>query len=387
MRSTVIDVTRLVDRTLQGRLPTGVDRVGLAYVSHFGARARALVRFGGRWIELSSGDSRRVFDSLLAPDGVSPRVLRWCVGSAYALRWQGGADRPLLINTGHSGLDDPGYARRSARRGCKPLFFLHDLIPITHPEYCRAGEAKRHRRRLATMLAAGRGLVVNSQVTRDALDDFVARQGLTPPPCVVAPLAPAALPPAAPVSPIGQPYFVILGTIEPRKNHLLLLHLWRNLVQQFGTEAPRLLVIGQRGWECENVVDLLERCEPLSGFVSEHSCCSDAELATYLRHACALLFPSFEEGYGMPLVEALAAGVPVLASTLPVFREIAGDIPEYIDPLDGNAWRRMILDYAAADSALRTAQLRRMSGYMPPTWPEHFAKVDELIERIDAAGG
>ncbi|MBK8335734.1 MAG: glycosyltransferase family 4 protein [Sterolibacteriaceae bacterium] len=387
MRSTVIDVTRLVDRMLKGRLPTGVDRVSLAYISHFGAQARALVRFGGRWIELGSGDSRRVFDSLLAPNGMSARVLRWCVGRAYALRWQGGAERPLLINTGHSGLDDPGYARRSERRGWKPLFFLHDLIPITHPEYCRAGEAEKHRRRLATMLAAGKGLVVNSRVTRDVLEGYAAQQELMLPPCVVAPLAPAALPPAAPVSPLGQPYFVILGTIEPRKNHLLLLHLWRNLVQQFGTAAPRLLVIGQRGWECENVIDLLERCEPLRGCVSEHSCCSDGELATYLRHACALLFPSFEEGYGMPLVEALATGVPVLASALPVFREIAGDIPEYIDPLDGSAWRRMILDYAAPDSALRSAQLRRMAGYRPPTWPEHFAKVEALMEQVDAAGG
>lgn len=387
MRSTVIDVTRLVDRMLKGRLPTGVDRVSLAYISHFGAQARALVRFGGRWIELGSGDSRRVFDSLLAPNGMSARVLRWCVGRAYALRWQGGADRPLLINTGHSGLDDPGYARRSACRGWKQLFFLHDLIPITHPEYCRAGEAEKHRRRLATMLAAGKGLVVNSRVTRDVLEGYAALQGLTPPPCVVAPLAPAALPRAAPVPPLGQPYFVILGTIEPRKNHLLLLHLWRNLVQQFGTAAPRLLVIGQRGWECENVIDLLERCEPLRGFVSEHSRCSDGELATYLRHACALLFPSFEEGYGMPLVEALSTGVPVLASALPVFREIAGDIPEYIDPLDGIAWRRMILDYGAPDSALRSAQLCRMAGYRPPTWPEHFAKVEALMEQVDAAGG
>ena len=64
----LIDVTRLLYRSLQGRLPTGVDRVSLEYVRHFGGCARALIRFCGRWIVLSRNESQRLFDQLLCPD-------------------------------------------------------------------------------------------------------------------------------------------------------------------------------------------------------------------------------------------------------------------------------------------------------------------------------
>jgi glycosyltransferase involved in cell wall biosynthesis len=296
----------------------------------------------------------------------------------------GGGARPgqWLINAGHSGLDGADYAERVRRQGLRPLFFLHDLIPITHPEYCRAGEADKHRRRLATMAGCGRGIVANSRATLDALAAWADANGLALPPCAVAPLAPARLPPPRAEAPLPAAYFVVLGTIEPRKNHLLLLHLWRELVAAVGEAAPRLVVIGQRGWECEQVADLLERCAALRGVVLEMPHCDDLELATWLHHARALLFPSFAEGYGMPLVEALSQGVPVIASELAAFREIAGDIPAYCDPLDGPGWRRLILEFAAPDSAVRRAQLARLAGYRAPTWAAHFAVVDVLLERL-----
>jgi glycosyltransferase involved in cell wall biosynthesis len=127
---------------------------------------------------------------------------------------------------------------------------------------------------------------------------------------------------------------------------------------------------------------MLERCEALRGLVHERSGCSDLELARYLGHARALLFPSFAEGYGMPLVEALALGTPAIASTLPVFREVAGNVPDYLDPLDGPGWTQAILDYAAPESPLRAAQLQRMAGFRTPTWQRHFETVESLLERL-----
>ncbi|BAL22582.1 glycosyltransferase family 1 protein [Azoarcus sp. KH32C] len=380
----LIDVTRLADRFLQGRLPTGVDRVSLAYVKHFHDRAHALVRFGGRWAEMTHRDSQLIFNALL--DGTTNRAgtLRRCVARGYASFWQR-RHGTLLWNTGHTGLDQPEYVRAVKRRALRPLFFLHDLIPITHPEYCRPGEADKHHRRLDAMLSVGHGLLVNSDVTRDELFDYAERRRVAVPPCAVAPLAPARLPQPEERRPLEQPYFVILGTIEPRKNHLLLLQLWRHLVEVMGEDAPRLVVIGQRGWECEQVVDQLDRCEHLRDFVIEKARCTDVELATWLHHARALLFPSFAEGFGIPLVEALMLGVPVIASDLPVFREIAEDIPEYLDPIDGLGWKRMILDYVEPDSPRRRAQCERMTGYAPPTWDEHFTVVEELMKGLDAA--
>lgn len=206
--------------------------------------------------------------------------------------------------------------------------------------------------------------------------------GLAVPPSIVARLAPGVESLTDVPPPLREPYFVMLGTIEPRKNHWFMLHIWRRLVEQMGDEAPKLVIIGRRGWECENVIDMLERCVPLRKSVIEESDCSDARLHAWLRHARALLFPSFVEGYGMPLVEALTLGVPVLASDLSVFHEIASDFPDYIDPLDGPGWLTWIRAYSQFESVERAAQVARISSFHAPTWAEHFRNVDSFLEAL-----
>lgn len=385
VRDILLDVTRLVGRFMQGRLPTGVDRVGLAYIAHYRRRALAEVRWAGRGYALSGDLSDRLFDRLLCPVGRRRPGTRALVvrGIVTAAGRREAADT-LLINTGHSGLEHPGYARVLARRRVKLVFLLHDLIPISHPEYCRPGEGARHRTRLDNMLDLASGIITNSQATLTELRHYARLGSRDLQPTLAALLAPG-LPPVEPgPRPLAAPYFVFLSTIEPRKNHWLLLHVWRHIIEDLGAAAPRLIVIGQRGWECENVVDMLERCEPLRGLVFERSECSDAELVTYLHYAQALLFPSFAEGYGMPLVEALSLGVPVIASDLPVFKEIAADVPEYIDPLDGRRWRAVIEAYAAPGSGPRSAQLERIRRFAVPTWSGHFARVDAFLERVRA---
>jgi glycosyltransferase involved in cell wall biosynthesis len=377
----LIDVTRLLERALQGRRPTGVDRVGLAYVEHFQDQAQALVRIAGRWVVFGEADSRRLFYWLLVPDAQLAARIRWLVGSNYALNWQSPQAGDILLNSGHSGLDREDYLVRLQRYGLRPLYFLHDLIPMTFPEYGRPGEAERHRRRLSTMLTTAHGLIVNSSVTGLELEAHARRLGVVVPPWMSAHLAPTVFSAPATRRLIPEPYFVVLGTIEPRKNHLLLLKLWRRMVEELGQHAPRLVVIGQRGWECEQVVDMLDRCEALRGIVVELPGCDDAALVTWLHHAQALLFPSFAEGYGIPLVEALSLGTPVIASDLPVFREIASDIPEYLDPLDGLGWRQALLDYSETDSPKRAAQLSRMEDWQTPTWKAHFALVEHFMAR------
>jgi glycosyltransferase involved in cell wall biosynthesis len=383
MSEILIDVTRLLGRFMKGRLPTGVDRVGLAYVRHFADRARAKVRLAGRAIVLPRSDSQSLFDQLLSPPAdFRASIIRRVGGEFLRYRSDQNLKRVFLFNTGHSGLEHVDYPRQLQRLGVRPLFLVHDLIPITHPEYCRPGEMDKHVVRMNNVLSAGCGIIANSQATLDELDRFALKTRRAMPLSVAAPLAPADLPTPSLDRPLSTPYFVVLSTIEPRKNHWMLLHLWRKLVERLGERAPKLVVIGQRGWECENVVDLLERCEALRGVVIELPTCSDADLSTYLHHAQALLFPSFAEGYGMPLVEALASGTPVIASDLPAFREIAGDIPDYLDPLDGIGWSARIEAYIDSVSLERTAQMKRMSGFVVPAWSAHFRSVERLMERL-----
>jgi glycosyltransferase involved in cell wall biosynthesis len=378
----LFDVTRLAARLLEGKRPAGVDRVSLAYIRHFRQGARALVRHWGQWVSPGARASQLIFAALLGEVMNPARTVRTAVAMGHVQ----GVPVPRdvwLFNTGHSGLDEPGYARAVERFGLRPVYFVHDLIPISHPEYCRDGEARRHEQRLRTILTTARGLIVNSADTGAELCHYGKAVGLPVPPLVVAPLGTLALPPPQLSSPCPQSFFVMLGTIEPRKNHLMMLHLWRQMIESGAPNMPSLVIIGQRGWECEQVLDLLERSPGLKTKVIEHGGCDDAELSTWLHHARALLFPSFVEGYGMPLAEALAHGVPVIASNLPVFREIAGDVPDYLDPLDGPGWRRLVLDYAQPGSPARAAQIVRMKGYAAPTWEGHFARVARFVAALD----
>jgi glycosyltransferase involved in cell wall biosynthesis len=383
----LIDATRLVRRALQHRLSTGIDRAGLAYVDNYQDRARAVV-VALRWpLVLSPAASRRLWKILLTPAGPSiPQlVLTLAWGVLAGLCDTRSLEGHILFNTGHHGLESGAYHAAARRRRLKPVFLIHDLIPVTHPEYCRPGERDRHAARIGTALRHGAGLIANSQATLREITEHARQIRASVPATVTAPLAPSLRAPMAAARPVEPAYFVILGTIEPRKNHWMLLQVWRQLVERFGSAAPKLVVIGRRGWECENVVDLLERCEALKGLVIEESTCSDASLSNYLHHARALLFPSFAEGYGMPLIEALTLGVPVIVSDLPVFREVGADIPEYIDPLDGRRWGDMVMEYANPASGLRSAQLERLRRFKEPTWSEHFAIVDSLIGRMNGS--
>jgi glycosyltransferase involved in cell wall biosynthesis len=197
------------------------------------------------------------------------------------------------------------------------------------------------------------------------------------------------LPPAADASLLAKlqtPYFVALGTIEPRKNHLLLLASWRQMAKSTFGLVPQLVVVGRRGWECEQVVDMLERCEAIRPHLLEINNASDEQVVSLLKGARALLMPSFAEGFGMPVQEALAVGTPVISSPLPAIKEFAGDIPDYAEPHDGVRWLALIKDYASSRSEMRAAQLERIKHFKDTSWPEHFALVDDFLLKNPAAG-
>jgi glycosyltransferase involved in cell wall biosynthesis len=225
------------------------------------------------------------------------------------------------------------------------LAYIHDLIPFDYPEYQTAGTAERFRVFLEELTAAPVRLLTNSTDTARRVTRHAARMGW--PIMEARPLVPRLTPcqqrPAAVRQSVQRlldeprPYCVVIGTIEPRKNHLLLLHLWRDMARK-GT-PPRLVLIGRRGWENEMIVDLLERSAVLAPHVIECGDLSDAETHALLGGARALLMPSFTEGLGLPLLEAGVMGVPAIVSDLPALREIGAPGTVYLDPLDGPAWR------------------------------------------------
>jgi len=376
-----LDVTRLVWRRWKGRYPTGIDRVCLAYLRHFGSRAQAVVQHRHFRRILDREASRELFELL---DGTPARFRRKL--PLAIMRHLGGLNAQgqgrIYLNIGHTGLDSPGFRDWVARTDVKPVYLVHDLIPITHPEFCRPGESSRHRARMRTVLATATGVIANSQATQDELGAFAAAERQPCPAALTAWLGLDPLPvPQHPRMP-EHPTFVVLSTIEARKNHLMLLEIWSRLVDRLGDSAPRLLIIGQRGWEADPVFDLLDQVGRLDGYVIELNHCSDKELAQHLAAARALLFPSLAEGYGLPLIEALALGVPAITSDLPVFREIGDDIPDYLSATDSSAWEASILDYARPGSVAREAQLGRLSGFRSPDWQGHFDAVEKWLDSL-----
>ena len=223
-RPLLLDVTRLIWRRWVGKLPTGIDRVCLAYLENYRGEAQAVVQRRGFRRILPEAASDRLFDTLLNPGRSVRPDLASFLGRE---RLRSGKGRPgrgrLYLNVGHTALQDQSYLKWTRAAGVRPVYMIHDLIPITHPEYCRAGEAARHLQRVRNMLASAVGIIGNSQATLDSLAAFAAKESTATPSMIAAPLGTdLRRGPDFPSTP-DHPTFVMLGTIEGRKNHLLLL--------------------------------------------------------------------------------------------------------------------------------------------------------------------
>lgn len=373
----LLDVSRLVWRRWRGRLPTGIDRVCLAYLDRFAPRAQAVVQWRGRRRILPRALSARLF-ALLAQGGSAFRTRFAAMLPVIALAGGRAAPGSLYLNVGHTGLDDPGLGAWLTAQRLKPVFLIHDLIPITHPQFCRAGEGERHASRMTHALASASGIIANSQATLGDLCAFAASGGHAMPPALVAWIGGCPMPAAVQPLRLERPHFITVGTIEGRKNHVLLLRVWKDLVRRLGKAAPLLVIAGQRGWQADEALAMLDGDAALRGHVRELPACDDGELSGLIAGAQALLMPSHAEGFGLPVAEALHLRTPVIASDLPVYHEIAGDLPTFLAPQDSTAWEREIISCLGGN----TASAKRFARYRAPDWHGHFARVEPWLAAL-----
>ena len=376
----LFNISRLIWRNWVGRLPTGIDRVCLAYLEYFADRAQAVVQRGNFRVALTPADSQTLFQLLLSG---SPHFRRKLLAMApMALMRALLAPPPrerVYLNIGHTGLDSSKLTDWVTQHALKPVYFIHDIIPITHPEFCRAGEGEKHRRRMVAVLSSAAGIIANSQKTLDDVTRFARSSNLPTPPGTVAWLSGISTSPSIRPANLGAPHFITIGTIEGRKNQVLLLRLWKRLAQRLGKATPKLVIVGQRGWEADHAIAMLDRCVEIREHVLELGRCEDEELARLIKGARALLMPSFTEGFGLPVIEALELGTPVIASNLPVFHEIAGEIPTYLESYDGKGWEEAVLAFLE-DCPERERQKAAIVNYQAPDWRDHFAGIEKWLE-------
>ena len=380
-------------------MATGVDRVELAYLMHFlsdDTPCFGLVRTAFGYLLLDRDGLQGVQDrveqriSWGMPDLLSrPLRGRTAIGKqaeadfrrlaiARAAPWRlsrllGKLPAPCqYFNVGHSNLTARVLTALNAQK-IDINVLVHDVIPLEHPDYQQPGTVEPFRQKLKRVQKWADLVIYNSDDTQRRTEAQMADWGEIPL-GIVAHLGtvvpepdPSELPEGLP--PAG-PYYVTVGTIEPRKNHAFLLDIWESL----GPNAPLLLICGSRGWNNDAVFDRLDRMGPQSR-VREIANLSDAALASLVQKSAGTLFPSFAEGFGLPPLEALMLKARVLCNDLEVLHEFLGDKPVYASVSDQYQWERVIREWAdKVDSHDEPWE------FNAPTWQNHFNVVLRLRE-------
>ncbi|WP_026078880.1 glycosyltransferase family 4 protein [Pseudomonas nitroreducens] len=303
-----------------------------------------------RWPMSSSHNARRVLYVLckLASLGIT-LPLRFAMFASRnhivperlePLEVQPGDQLLLLDSSWHA--DFFPVAEKLKAEGVGLISVIYDLIPCTHPQFCDAGLVKVFDRWFDWIVEMADGFICISTTIRDQVRaEIVRRRGEE----VARGLwfehfylgseldlvhdASSLDGKLVQMFDAGAPVYLMVSTIEPRKNHAYLLDAFERLWAQ-GSPA-RLCIIGRYGWKCEDLMDRIRRHKELDKRLFMFNRLNDRGLEYAYAHARSLVFPSYVEGFGLPLVEAMQRGLPVMASDIPVFREVGGDFVAYFD--------------------------------------------------------
>lgn len=382
----LLDLTRAVMRRLRGHGPSGIDRVCDAYAAHYATDALAVLQFRGHPVVLDRPASERLFHALGAAGN---RLRREVILDLLRAPFAAGRSRnfagALYINVGHTGFDRPAHWRWIRAHGLNPAYMLHDLIPLTHPQVTTPHKTRRHRGRVTAALAGAAGIIANSKATALELQRFAGRHDTDLPPIIAAPIGGGALPTPLRRQPEEPPIFLAVGTIERRKNLVLLLDVWQRLCHLAPPRMPRLVIAGNDGLGSAEFHRALRSRHAIAPFVTVRHGLGDTALGQLVASARTVLMPTLAEGFGLPLVEALEARIPVIASDLPSLRETGQAIPAFLAPYAVEAWTRMVLDHVGHGSDWQRQQAL-LDSYHAPNWRDHFAAVEPWLAGLRTTG-
>jgi len=386
----ILDATRLVARAGRTVL-TGIDRVERAWLGECLARDPAACLLVGTMagqVLLPASAAGRILDWIDRPEAAPRpgRLLRMLAGRRAAraaalealwpdatgpFRTSAALGRHLpasggwLVSVGHQ--NAAGLRLVAGLSGWRLAVLVHDTIPID------LGDDPRAARRLWPVLtgAAKADLAIcNSQVTAAALahhagpvrNPLVAPLGID-----LAPPDPSALP--ASLGRGAGPAFLALGTIARRKGQDFLLDLWQAMA---AAPPGRLILAGRIGRGGGPIVARAREMAAQGLPVALATDLSDGAVAALMEGAAALLAPSLAEGYGLPVAEAAARGLPVLANDLPAYREVVGAYPVYLPTGAAYPWIEAIRGIAAHRATEPATERRRLA---VPGWKDHFDRV------------
>jgi glycosyltransferase involved in cell wall biosynthesis len=242
------------------------------------------------------------------------------------------------------------FCRRAADRRANLIVLFHDLIPLTVPYFT----GHDFRAEFLEMLRLQAHFVVTTPYNGHELES-VRRGYLTAETVTnfsIVPLAdefPGAIRNARPLttsdrlaSLIGQDFALCVGTIEVRKNHLTLLAIWEQLAVELGDCLPRLVVAGRRGWKADAALEKLDQANSSSNLIKFVEAPTDSELR-WLYSSCRFtVFPSYFEGWGLPVGESFWFGKPCAASNASSIPAVGRDLCSYFSPFDPGEMKEAI---------------------------------------------
>lgn len=176
-------------------------------------------------------------------------------------------------------------------------------------------------------------------------------------------------------------FVVYVSSLDMRKNHALLVDVWRRLIEERGARVPTLLFIGRNMWRGEEIVQLIGSEDVLKNRIKIMSDVNDHELKWLYQNALFTVYPSFYEGWGLPVAESLSFGTPCLATNKSSVKEICPELTDLLDPYDFKAWVERISYYLDNRQALehRSAQIKANFNYVE--WGD---TVTQLVKDLDA---
>ncbi len=274
----------------------------------------------------------------------------------------------------------PDYAKliqSQRQRGLKFALLVYDLIPIRRPEWCDRGLVRVFRAWFDGVFPLCDTVFAISRATAADVELYTRQCGIEmsgraiPIPIGTSFGAPNIPVPAPRTRRLPKPgsYALIVSTVEARKNHMLLFRVWRQLLDELPTDAvPTLVFAGRIGWLVDDLLRQIANTNNLDGKLVLIENPTDAELVALYEGCQFTMFPSFFEGWGLPVTESLAMGKPCLTSDRTSLPESGGKLARRFDPDNLHDAYRAIREVVEDPAGLARweAQVRR--DFVPVPW-------------------
>lgn len=271
--------------------------------------------------------------------------------------------------------------------------YIHDLIQITDPEYVERAATNAFRRSLVDVLCVSSYIMTNSAFVAAEVRRYLAERMTFTIPVEPVTLATELGTAGAPPVPLDDEvayltttdYVLVVSTIEIRKNHAYVIAIWERLMREYEGDVPNLVFVGKWGWQIEALRQQIELGDYLQGRLFVLNGIADGDLAALYRHCLFTVYPSFAEGWGLPVGESLGYGRPCIASGVTAVPEVGGTLCRYIDPHDVADGYRAVHRVLADRADLQAWQEEVRTTFRPKTWREFSVQFFETMLRFKAA--